>query len=153
MYSRILAPLDGSELSEKSLEHVKELAARSSSLEVVLFMVLERVSYLMYASNASFNQDSIIESEKRIQVHAQEYVDKLVNRLKKEGIYAQTVVVWGRPADEICNCAEKNNIDLIVMSTRGQSGVSRWAFGSVADKVIRSSTIPILIIPPHGINV
>ncbi len=73
-----------------------------------------------------------------------------MDRLKKEGISTQGVVVWGRPADEILKYINENKTDLVIMSTHGRSGIPRWAFGSVADKVIRHSTAPVLIIPPHG---
>jgi nucleotide-binding universal stress UspA family protein len=62
----------------------------------------------------------------------------------------ETVVTDGRPADEILNYATDNKVDLIIMSTHGRSGVSRWFFGSVAEKVIRHATVPVLISPPRG---
>jgi nucleotide-binding universal stress UspA family protein len=150
MYGRILAPLDGSELSELSLEHVKKVAMAGETPEVVLLMVLEGISYLTYVSNTRTSDSTIRNIEKENQDKAQEYMDKVADRLKNEGISAQGVVVWGRPADEILKYIKENKIDLVIMSTHGRSGIPRWAFGSVADKVIRYSTAPILIVPPNG---
>ena len=69
---------------------------------------------------------------------------------KKEGVGTRTIVVDGNPAEEIMNYAERNGIDLIVISSHGRSGASRWLFGSVAEKVSRHSTIPVLLISAPG---
>jgi nucleotide-binding universal stress UspA family protein len=52
----------------------------------------------------------------------------------------------GDPAEAIVSFAEKNPCDIIVMASHGRSGVSRWAVGSVADKVFRASTVPVLLV-------
>jgi nucleotide-binding universal stress UspA family protein len=72
----------------------------------------------------------------------------MATNLSKEGIAAQTVIVPGRPADEILNYASKSQVDLIIMSTHGKAGVSRWVFGSVVERVVRNSAAPVLIVPP-----
>jgi nucleotide-binding universal stress UspA family protein len=149
VYKKILAPLDSSKLSELSLEHVKKVALATDGPEVVFLIVLEPVSFLTYASTR-LGEDEARNLEKKSRVHAQKYVNRIAARLKKEGINAQGEVVWGRPADEILQYIEKHKIDLVIMSTHGRSGIPRWAMGSVADKVIRSSPIPVLIIPPQG---
>jgi nucleotide-binding universal stress UspA family protein len=149
MYRKILVPLDSSELSELSLEHVKKVVADDKS-EIILLIVLEPVSYLAYASSTALREDTVRNIEKENQAHARGYVDKVAGGLKKEGLNARGVVVWGRPADEILKYIRENKVELVIMSTHGRSGIPRWAFGSVADKVIRYSTAPVLIIPPHG---
>ncbi len=142
--------MDGSELSELSIEHVKEVAIAANKPEVVLLIVLEPISYLTYASYTELRENAILNIEKQSQDHAQDYVNKVADRLKKEGISTQGLVMWGRPADDILKYVKDNKIDLVIMSTHGKSGITRWAFGSVAEKVIRHSTVPVLIIPPHG---
>ena len=69
------------------------------------------------------------------------------------GVTTKSVTIEGKPAEAIVDYAEKNGIDLIVMSTHGRSGPSRWALGSVADKVIRSSTVAVLICVPEGCRI
>jgi nucleotide-binding universal stress UspA family protein len=147
VYKKILVPLDGSELSELSLAHVKKVAAASNMPEVVLLYVLEPISILVYAST-TLREDTIHNIEKQSQVHTQEYLDKTADSLKKEGLNVRGLVIWGRPADEILKYTKENQIDLIIMSTHGRSGISQWAFGSVADKVMRHSTVPVLTIRP-----
>ncbi len=150
MYKKILALLDGSELSEASLEHVRTVAAGCNVPEVVLLIVVEPVSSLSYASQAALDKGLIARMEQHSQAHAQDYIGRIVDKLKKQGIAAHGVVAWGMPADEILYYARKNEVDLIIMSTHGRSGVSRWAFGSVADKVMRYSPVPVLVVRPDG---
>lgn len=154
MYQKILAPLDGSELSECSLEHIKAMAAGCQVPEVVLFRVAEPVSSLAYASYPEMmNGNMIVRMEEQEKAQAEDYIEKMAVRLKKEGIATQAAVVSGKPADEILDYAKKNQVDLIVMSTHGRSGISRWAFGSVADKVLRHSTVPVLIVSAPGCRI
>ena len=152
MYKKILVPMDGSELSEISLEHVKKFATAGNIPEVILLNVLEPISNIVYASPAALREDVIHNLEKQGQVHAQEYVDKIAAGLKKDGFRAQGVAILGQPADEILQYSKEHRIDLIIMSTHGRSGISRWALGSVADKVMRHSTVPVLIIRPHALK-
>jgi nucleotide-binding universal stress UspA family protein len=56
----------------------------------------------------------------------------------------------GKPAEEIINYANQNKVDLIIMASHGRSGVSRWAYGSEADKVLRSSCVPVLLVKAPG---
>ncbi len=77
---------------------------------------------------------------------AQRYLGKLEKALTAKGINVQAEVLIGNPAEEIAKFAENNGVDLIIMSSHGRSGPSRWAFGSVADKVFRASCVPVLMI-------
>jgi len=75
---------------------------------------------------------------------------KIERELVADGVAAKSITLEGKPAETIIDYAAKNDIDLIIMSTHGRSGPSRWAFGSVADRVIRSSIVPVLIAVPKG---
>jgi nucleotide-binding universal stress UspA family protein len=59
---------------------------------------------------------------------------------------AYATVVYGKDAVQICDFARKNKFDLIAMATHGRSGISRWALGSVADKVLNCSVVPVMLI-------
>ena len=83
-----------------------------------------------------------------MRTEATTYISKVAEELKKEGMVVKTRIVQGAPADSILDYTQKNQVDLIIMSTHGRSGVSRWAFGSVADRVIRNSPVPVLLSPP-----
>jgi nucleotide-binding universal stress UspA family protein len=75
-----------------------------------------------------------------------DYLDGVAARLREQDIAVQVALVEGKPYVEIIRFAEENEIDLIVMSTRGHSGWSRWLLGSVADRVVRGATVPLLLV-------
>ena len=148
MYKKILAPLDGSELSERSLEHIKSIATGCHVPEVVLFGVVESIPQAGEI-NAFLGSDWEVEANKQALNWMEKYLVESVERLSSKGVNAKVAVAKGRAADEILDYASKNNVDLIIMSTHGRSGVVRWAKGSVADKVVRHAKAPVLIVPPH----
>lgn len=149
MYKKILVPLDGSEYSECILGHVIEVAVGCQVPEVILMRVIEPFDHQFYDIPKEWLQNV----QKSAKATAEEYLSRLVEKLKQEGLSVGTVVVEGTPSEEILSYASKNDIDLIAMSTHGSSGISRFAFGSVADKVIRHSSIPLLIASPRGCRV
>ncbi|MCA9871481.1 MAG: universal stress protein, partial [Anaerolineae bacterium] len=85
------------------------------------------------------------ESE-RIKLGLQDYLDQVVRGITAAGHQAISAVRLGQPAEEIISYAGENNCELIVMSTHGRSGIGRWVYGSVADKVLRGSATPVLLV-------
>ncbi len=150
MYQKILIPLDGSELAECSLEHAKAIAQGCNVADVVVFRVIEPLSTQTMSALAEAGGESVRKAMEQNRQDAKDYVLKVNNNLKKQGITSQAVTAEGRPADEILSYTEKNNVDLIVMSTHGRSGLSRFFFGSVAEKVSRHSRVPVLLLAPEG---
>ncbi|MFC1986926.1 universal stress protein [Chloroflexota bacterium] len=154
MYNKILAPLDGSELAECSLGHVKAIATGCSVPEVVLFRVVEPIPAHITADLAEGGEMSAevyTEIEKQNRAEADKYITATAKKLKREtSITIQAALAYGSPAEEILKYAKKNQVDLIIMTTHGRSGIPRWVFGSVADRVLRHSPVPILIMAPTG---
>jgi nucleotide-binding universal stress UspA family protein len=153
MYKKMLAPLDGSELSECILEHIRAIALGCKVSKVVLLRVVEPIPSSAYAASAELGEDWVAKAEEKDQAYAREYLAKLAGKLKKEGIAVETATARGLPAYEILDYAKKNAVDIIVMSTHGRSGITRWVMGSVADRVLRRAAVPVLIIPPAGCRV
>jgi len=149
MYKKILVPLDGSDLSECTLSHVKPVVPEQNGTEVILLRVMEPLTSNEAAAWAQAGY-MIADVEKKNRNDAGEYLSKVSERLQQQGIAAHGEVIPGRAADAILDYAHKNNVELIIMSTHGRSGIARWAFGSVADKVVRSSDIPVLLITAPG---
>jgi nucleotide-binding universal stress UspA family protein len=145
MFKKILVPLDGSELSESALTNVIDLTMDCHALEVILMRIREPLDPNVIGT---LDAKVAVELDQAYRDEAAGYLDKVVESLKKKGIKAKTEILSGNPAEEIIKYSQKNGIDLIVMSTRGRSGISRLVFGSVAEKVIRNSTVPVLIKPP-----
>ncbi len=148
MYKKILVPLDGSELSETSLEHAKAIATRFAVPEMILMRVVEPLSTLAVAELAGAGADWLSTAEQMSETEANEYLAKLEEKLKQEGIPAKSVMIRGRAAEAILDYTIKNKVDLIVMSTHGRSGITRWVLGSIADKVLSRTPVPILLVSP-----
>jgi nucleotide-binding universal stress UspA family protein len=75
-----------------------------------------------------------------------EYLERLAADVQERGIRVHLATTVGRPHLQIIQYAEANHVDLIVMSTRGQSGLSRWLMGSTADRVARGASVPVLLV-------
>ena len=148
MYKKILVPLDGSELSEHALEHLKGIAMEPRITSIILLRVAETPVALI--AGGSDGLEIAAKAKEQAKVDAGNYLTQIANHLKKKMMNVETSVTDGIPADDILNYATENEVDLIIMSTHGRSGISRWFSGSVAEKVIRHSTVPVLISPPHG---
>lgn len=144
MYKKVLVPLDGSELSESVLNHVVTIATNCQVPEVILMRVREPLD-----KSVRETLDAKIASELDQVYHdeAADYLKIVAKTLKEKDISVKTEVLTGNPAEEIIKYSQSKGVDLIIMSTHGRSGVSRWVFGSVADKVIRQTEVPVLIKP------
>jgi nucleotide-binding universal stress UspA family protein len=152
MFSRILVPLDGSKLAECALPYAEEIAQGCKTEEVVLVSVTEPVpGYRPFRDPGQpLEQRLVPEAVGKKERQAQNYLGRIAKALVAKGIKAETRVLVGNPAEEIAFFSEQQKIDLIVMSSHGRSGPSRWAFGSVADKVFRASCVPVLMIRAPG---
>jgi nucleotide-binding universal stress UspA family protein len=75
-----------------------------------------------------------------------EYLDRVAARVQEKGFPIKAVTVTGRPHEEIVRFAETEPVDIVVICTRGHSGISRWLMGSVADRVARSVNVPVLLV-------
>ena len=149
MYEKTLVPLDGSELAEVALPYAEELASRLKT-ELILFQVVPR-AYHVYGAYMSVAQVPYTDEEMEpIKASAQSYLGKVGNKLKDKGIATRSEVGVGAAADEIMKLAEENSVDMVTMSTHGRSGISRWALGSVADKVVRGTKQPVALVRAKG---
>jgi nucleotide-binding universal stress UspA family protein len=79
---------------------------------------------------------------------AEKYLAEVAERFKESGLKVRTELMIGDAADEILEYAKKHPVDLIAMATHGRSGISRWAYGSVASKVLREINTPLLLVTP-----
>ena len=147
-----MVPLDGSKLAECVLPHVEELAVGGMGEEVILVSVTERIQGYRAVSDYSqpLGERLVPEAVGKKERPAQRYLSRVAKGLEARGIKVQTEVLLGNPAEEIAFYAENKGCDLIVMASHGRSGPSRWAHGSVADKVFRASCVPILMVRAPG---
>lgn len=140
MYKSILLPLDGSPLAEQALPHAAALAECFQS-KLILLKVLVPLD-----RNLSLPRGAVKRAETATRELANEYLDRVAARIQNKGFPMTTVTVLGRPHEKIVQFAETEPVDIVVMCTRGQSGISRWLMGSVADRVVRSVNVPVLLI-------
>jgi nucleotide-binding universal stress UspA family protein len=152
----ILVPLDGSEMAESVLPHVKTIGRQQGikPVEVVLLRVCEPPTVPSYygpeLSGVPLDWGKYVEQEMvRDKERAREYLDELVKKFKDKGIVVRCDVIQGKPDDEIVEYANKENFSLIVMATHGRSGLSRLVYGSVAANLINGVSSPILMIKPQ----
>jgi len=135
-YKKILVPLDGSEVAEAILPEI-EKAATAFKAGISLLRIVY-VHPKPYEDMTKFYVAAIREAE--------EYLRGLEERLKAKGFSVESHVRRGNDAEEILDYCDQSDIDLIAMSTHGRSGVKRWLLGSVAEKVMRHTTKPILLV-------
>ena len=152
MYQKILVPLDGSEFGECGLAHAKAIATGCQVPEVRLLHVMESIPQASIIAN-EVGEDFINNLEKEAQSKIERKLSKIADDFRSTGIPATAEIIKGNADDEILNYASKNKVDLIVMSTHGSSGIARWAIGSVADRVIRHSLVPVLIAAPKACRI
>ena len=147
MYRKILVPLDGSRLSETILEHARGVVTGCGvPPDVVLLNVVEPFHVQPFTDGA----DWVDKMQKEAKKVAGIYLNQVVEKFKKEGITAEALVLKGDPGAVILDYTKKNGVDLIIMCSHGRSGVPRWVFGSVADRISRYSPVPVLVVAPPG---
>jgi nucleotide-binding universal stress UspA family protein len=144
MYRKMLVPLDTSDFAECVLSHVKEIATTREIPEVVLLSVIEPVSSQTMAYMGSAGVKA---SEERATAGALQYLEKVKSSLALEKSKVSTVALTGPSVDLILDYVEKNGVDIVVLSSHGRSGVSRFLLGSTADKVLRRCPVPVFLVP------
>ena len=141
VYTKMLVPLDGSELAEAVFVYAKELAVRLD-LEIVLFHVYSPdESKLVPMRRAYVERAADI-----VRRQSEEVQQKTGIRLKGKAGQVRGELAMGYPAEEILHYADENDINLILIATHGRSGITRWALGSVADKILRASKVPVWLV-------
>jgi len=144
MYRKILVPLDGSKLAECVLSHT-EIIAKLSKASVELVHVIEPIE-LPTRGGIALSVDDLKQIELHTKNDAESYLREIVERLKLAGIKAHSKLLIGKAADSLIDYIHNSNFDLVIMATHGRSGISRWIWGSVAEKILHSSSIPVLLV-------
>lgn len=136
----ILVPLDGSGTAEAAIAEACELAGPDSRLLLV-----------RAASALALPGADVIDTQLTAVREAEAYVEAVKARLESDGVREVEAHVWyGPAASAIVEAARFHKADLIVMTTHGRSGLGRLVFGSVAESVLRGTTVPILLVRPTG---
>ena len=149
MYKKILVALDGSKLAECVLPHVQTLVQGCQVRDVVFMRVVEPIKPVVSSEGTLTPQEAERITESMVS-EAEMYLKPLVQGSKYDGAQAAWQVKKGPVAQTLVDYATEHGVDLIVIATHGRSGVSRWVWGSVADRVLRASCVPVLMVRAPG---
>ena len=160
MFARILVPLDGTRQSAKALVYARDMAATHGS-ELVLPRVIEmstvasvlgsaNMAEIPSASAAEMLVEMLVESAENSLAddrrRASRYLSRHERAIRSKGITVSSEVAVGDPVRMIWNVARQRNVDLIVMATRARGGIQRAVLGRVADELVRTTRVPVLLI-------
>ena len=146
MYSHILVPLDGSSISEEALLEVRRMLDKGAKITLVTAVDVPELpahGFDMYGGIVL--SDS--ETQRQMEDWAKGYLENVASTLIGDGYEVKIVVEIGDPAKVIADTATMEHVNAIVITTHGRSGVSRWLFGSVTNKVLNVASCPVLVVP------
>ncbi|NJD51606.1 MAG: universal stress protein [Candidatus Methanoperedens sp.] len=140
LYEKILIATDGSEYTKNAVDYGIDLA-KNTGAKLFTIYVIDTAAFASIPMDAAW--ESMYELLKQEGDAAVKYV---TDKAKAERLEVEGNLIEGHPADEIIKYSEKNSISLIIMGTLGKSGLDRFLLGSVAEKVVRNSKIPVMVV-------
>lgn len=156
MLDHVLLPLDGSPLAEQALSYARKVLAPNGKLTVVCAVDLPELVPNSFYPMVSSSMGGIVTDENTRYTYnpqdllrmARAYVDQVIAPLGDNSEYEIEIIVEvDEPAGLIVKTAKTAQVEAIVMSTHGRSGISRWLFGSVTTKVLNAAPCPVFVIP------
>lgn len=140
MYDRILVPTDGSSGTRRAIDHAIQLAQAHEATVHGIYVVNT-------ASYASFSMETAWEGiGDMLRDEGEAAVAELRSLAESAGVTVETEILEGSPSREVIRYAEESDCDLIVMGTHGRGGIDRLLLGSVAERVVRASEVPVLTV-------
>lgn len=138
MYENVLIPTDGSDYAERGVEHGLDIAERNDAAVHVVFVVDENIHG---KTPALSGYEAFLE---KVENEGQRIVDGVVERATDRGIEATGSVLRGRPDEMLVDYVDANDVDLVVMGKRGAAGVEPPHMGSVTERVISRTDVPVV---------
>ncbi len=152
MITKIMVPLDGSRAGGQAVRYAEDLAEKYGA-EILLVRVVPPSTVpstsMGMPGSISMYEMAVEAAEVETQVGVKRARNQLNTRrrtLEQDGLEAQAIVLTGDPATVLKNFAKREKVDLIVMATRGRSGIRRALLGSVADEIVRENVAPVLLL-------
>jgi nucleotide-binding universal stress UspA family protein len=146
-YKKIVVPIDGSGLSQRAIPHAADIARDNDEAEIILLHVFRPPAH-EYSDIIALAGQNVQIDEMRNQV--KQYLISIRNQLRDEGFQCRVQMIEGAgTAHLICEYINNEDIDLVVMSTRGHTGIARFVFGSVAQKVLHGVRVPVMLVYPN----
>jgi nucleotide-binding universal stress UspA family protein len=155
MYQKILVPLDGSEIAECVLLHVESVVKDYDTTEIILIRIVQPSNLpigTLLDEGDDFSEKEAAETMQKADTAAMANAKSYLEGISKNINYCKvkTEALMGKAAEKITDYADNNAVDLIIIATHGRSGPSRWVYGSVADRILRSSCVPVLMVRAPG---
>jgi len=145
MFHRILVPLDGSERAERALPVAARLARASHGVLIVAQIL--NMDNMLYIAPEMMISESVVQGECD---STNQYLTLATAPFRQDGLSVEQIVMFGTPDSLLLSIIESHNIDLVVMGSHGRTGFTRWALGSIAEKIARYSPVPVLVLREHG---
>ncbi len=151
MYHKIMVPLDGSKLAECVLPHVEALARGCLAKEIDFIRVFEPFR-MPNSREFALNEIDVAKMDGEQKAEAERYVQDVARNSQTNGVKVSGIVIKSSKgvAEDLADYAKKSGADVIVIATHGRSGPSRWVWGSVADRLLRATCVPILMVRAPG---
>ena len=147
MYDRILVPTDGSEVAAHAVEHAIDLATKyDAELHTMYVIDLDAVDIGLGTEQVQRIREGHFSEMPELQADANEAMREVADRAETAGLEAVEHITAGQPHREISRFSEDEDIDLVVMGSAGRSGVRRALLGSVAERTLRTTTAPVLVV-------
>jgi nucleotide-binding universal stress UspA family protein len=151
MYDNILVPTDGSDTAESAVDHAIDIAEKYDATVHALYVVdIDATNYSLGTEQIDRIRRGDIDEMTEVKAEADEATGYVVDRAAEHGLAVEEHVTAGQPARAIRKFVEDSEIDLVVMGSHGRSGLSRVVLGSVAEKVLRRTRLPVLVVDAEG---
>lgn len=151
MYEHILVPTDGSDTARTAVEHAIDLASKYDATVHALYVVdVDATSYSLGSEQVDRIRQGNLDEMSEVTDAADAATGYVAEVGADYGVDVVEHVTAGEPARAIRNFVADNDIDLVVMGSHGRSGLSRVVLGSVAEKVLRRTRLPVLVVDSRG---
>lgn len=148
MLKHVLVPLDSSELAEEALDFARQVTGPGGKITLLMVVIApEYVTSGFYPVPFEYQVENYESIRKNRIAEAKDYLTKVAEKLQGADLQVEHAILVGNPPECIVEEANTLEVDAIVMSTHGRSGISRWIFGSVTQKVLSATTRPVLVVP------
>lgn len=144
-YSRILVTLDGSVFAEQALAHAEQLALGLDA-RLILMSCIEPFVISLPAEPVMGAGYDVMTNIDALEAQRKEYLEQLRVSLVQKGVACEIALRQGLPADEILDMSDTDNIDLIIMTTHGRTGIFKVVYGSITQDVLNRSKLPVLLV-------
>ncbi|SFG46067.1 Nucleotide-binding universal stress protein, UspA family [Halopelagius inordinatus] len=147
MYEHILVPTDGSETAQQAVEQAVDIASKYDATVHALYVIdVDATSYSLGTEQVDRIRQGHLDEMPEVRASADKATGYVAGIAAERGVPAEEHVTAGEPARAIRKFIEENDIDLVVMGSHGRSGLSRVILGSVAEKVLRRTRLPVLVV-------